>query len=777
MKSLLVFSILFLLSLNSQANLLQINPSQNNPQIVKFLNDVESKLPNKMKQALQAKGRTITVTFDKLKNDSNVIQVPNCENVVDSFLEAKKVISEYQSASKSVRGKSLRYNKQIYSYADSRGQNITMNVGFMPIVIAGESVAQKYNCEHKNLYRLAQGSLINALAAIYDSTQSVVIRNGNKTTRTDGVSDSLRYMTIAGWSKKEKLQYGFWPRAINPFEYAGGPDSHFALNMEFFLLDPEYACRRPLIQDFLERHFAENGQKYDPLATQRNCKVNYVLKIPQRNALLRKTAKEVNETDIEQTLRSYDLSPDKVFNVNYLRAGASSGAGSFGHAMFKFESCAPDQPLSSKCDSESFSLVINPRANPLEMRLDNIRGFFGGYPSMFLVTPIREITEEYNQRELRHLYNVPLTGAKVTDPATGQIVDVLPEDQKVRFIQATLDQYWNYYGNYKFISNNCADEAMRLYQMSSENPQVLEMNILMPQQFNQKLSRLGLADEAKTKGLEPAHGLVRKLLSSIFKKDMKWEQFKALYQQAEDSGDDSTHLSFNYDIMDSVRNIMIAEGQSPKKYNSTKALTKESKKWIKIAIPQIDLDDAELENFRQTGSFSEAEQQKVLQNLNELIQRYNTLMAQSQSVEQKRQIALNFYRLTHLIITKRRDAIGNDAVRLAYAIAYPKKEKTDVTSRIDPEQLATIKNAVDKYAEIQQSLMPYRELSTKPGYGIPLESEVTRGYEFALNVHAEHKLMEELIVALKGLLGTDYLIRKNLKEFQKQIIIDKTNLD
>jgi hypothetical protein len=78
---------------------------------------------------------------------------------------------------------------------------------------------------------------------------------------------------------------------------------------------------------------------------------------------------------------------------------------------------------------------------------------------------------------------------------------------------------------------------------------------------------------------------------------------------------------------------------------------------------------------------------------------------------------------------------------------------------------------------ILNSLLQSKMLSTKPGYGIPLESEVTRGYEFALNVHAEHKLMEELIVALKGLLGTDYLIRINLEEFQKQIIIDKTNLD
>lgn len=760
---------LAIFSLQANASLIEISQSQKNSQIEKFVQDVEAKLPQKMKDVLSSKKKKITLSFVNVAGDTNQIKAPDCNNIVDSFSRADEVTAEYKSVLGAIKGKSLRYNKQVQSYTD-KNNNIYMNAGFMSVIQKGESSAQTYACEHRNLYRLAQGALINAIASIYDDSFTQTVKQGNKTSTVRGVSESLKYMVINGWNKKEKLQHGFWPRAVNPYEFAAGPAENFALNMEFYLLDSEYACRRPLQQDFFVRHFGQ-----DPLAAQRTCTVNYVLKIPHAEALEREDSGKVTQKTINEVLRSYDLSPDRVLNINYLRAGASTGAGSFGHAMFKFESCAPGQPLSSQCTKENYSLVINPRANPLEMRLDNLRGFFGGYPSMFLVTPMREIRNEYGQRELRHLYSIPLTGGKFQDPATGQTLDVLSEAQKTRLIHATLDQYWTYYGKYKFLSNNCADEAMRLYQMSSDDPQVLGLNILMPQQFNQKLSQLGLADEAKTKGLEPASGVFKKLLGALFKKDVKWADFEKKYQAAADSGANTTFLSFQYDIMKSVRMIMIAEGRSEKEYNSSKTLAKESKKWVKIAIPEIDLDDAALENFRKTGVLSEEEYKKTAAALSDIPLRYNAI-TENASPQQVRDAALAFHRLIHLIIQKRRDAVGNEAVRLAYEIAYPKKEKQSelvLHNHISADQVEKIKAAIDGYAKIQRALMPYRELSTQPGYGIPLESEITRGEEFSKYIVDEYRAMDSVLSSLEGVLYSQQVIRRELEMLQDAFTVHK----
>ncbi|MES2768270.1 MAG: DUF4105 domain-containing protein [Bdellovibrionota bacterium] len=744
MNAIIFSAFLTLASYSANAGIIQVAPSNNTLEIAKFASDIEAKLPQKMKDTLSTK--KITLTFSNIKNDSNQIQIPNCVNTIDSFTEADAVIAEYAKAQDLLKGKSLRYNKQIYSYTD-KNNNIVMNAGFLPIISAGEYAAKTYACEHRNLFKLAQGSLINALAAIYDDATATTVNTGNKTKRVSGISESLKYKTIAGWSKKGKRNNGFWPRAVNLFEFAGGPGEHFAQNMEFYLLDPEYACRRPLQQDFFSRHF----NNHDPLAAQRTCKVNYVLRIPKTRSL------EAEDKIIQSEVKfvDYDMSPEKVFNVNYLRAGASTGAGSFGHSMFRFLTCAPGQTKSSECGKEFFSLVVNPRANPLEMRLETMRGIFGGYPSQFLITPLNDIRIEYGRSELRHLYNVPLTGGSIHDPATNQTVEVLPEDQKVRFIQATIDQYWSYYGRYKFISNNCADESMRLYQMSSDDEQVLNLDVLLPQDFNKKLARMGLADEAKTKGLEPSHGIFRKLIGAIIKKDMKWDQFEIAYNNAAAVGDASTHLSFNYNIMKSIRNIMILEGRPEKEYNSSKGIQKESKKWVAIASPSLEVDEVELKYYMENKKVSEKKLAEINETLNNIKNRYAALIAKAKTPADKENVSISFYHLIYLILEKRKSEIGSEAVQMAYAVAYPKNEKDDIRAKLEPNAYTLVKNAIDRFAETQRALMPYREFSTMPGYGIPLANEVTRGKEFSKLMSQENEIIDQIIESLGPLIGPD----------------------
>jgi len=406
MKNVISSLAVMLFSIGSQAAILQLSPVgiQDVQKAQSFLNEVEAKLPALIKSNLA--NQKIVVQFSKLDNENKVV-IPVCSNVVDSIIEAKGATSQYAQAA---NNRQVRYNKQIQSVTNKN--TITLNSNFLSVIQAGESKAQTYGCDHKNTYRLAQGALINGIARIFDAASK------------NQISGNLQYKFIAGWNAK-KLMQSFWPRAVNPYEYAGTPADHFALNVEFYALDSEYACRRPLLQDYLSKYVGA-------VNLARNCEINTELPLPYE--YVNKTTDPKTGLPYDQILnmvKTYDLNPEKVYNVYYMKASSGDGIGGFGHSMFIVVVCPPNTSVSKECDKNLVrDLVFNPRANPNEMRLDNMKGLFGGYPSQFLVNTMYDLMSEYGDNELRHLFNMPL-GQK---NSSGQFEDVMTQGQKEKFI-------------------------------------------------------------------------------------------------------------------------------------------------------------------------------------------------------------------------------------------------------------------------------------------------------------------------------------------------------
>ncbi len=749
-----IFSVLFILfSFNlASANLLVLDPSGLHPQAVerinRFIQDTEKIIPDSIKQRLSES--PIKVRFEIIDKDNKVV-LPNCSNVVDSMVEGKGAISQYKAVQK--RKTSIRYNQQLHSYTSKN--EIVVNYALVDPILRGKSVAQTYDCDHKNVYTLAQASVINGVAHFFNNS----FESRRRDRQTLKLSENPQYRFIAGWNNK-KLMYAFWPRAVQPYEYAGDTGDHFAYNLEFFLLDPEYACRRPLLHNYIS-----GTLKADPLANVRNCKVNTELLIPKSHADTDTDPETGIAVPVTRThLISYDLNPDHVYNVYYMRASMGGGIGGFGHSMFRIVVCPPNMSVSASCDKLiDHDLVINPRANVNQMMLDGARGFFGGYPSQFLASSLYDLMDEYGDNELRHLFNMPLG---YTDEQ-GRFVDVMPEDQKRRFIYASLESYWAYYGNYKFVSNNCADEAMRLYQMSSTDPEVLALGVLKPSDINKRLSRLGYIDESEVRQYEKTPGLIGKIFGVGKIRNQK--QYDERRAAIEAGRYESALISRVFLIEDAVREIMAMEGSPNPDFKVAK---KEIKRWLDLATPDFKWEGEEVpEDLNQ---ITPEQRTEVLEGtFSEIRARYDRLMAQAKTPPEQRKVVLHFYRVMFHVYNKRAAEVGTKAVQLAYAIAYPNKDRKvkempkDIN--VSKEQWQKIRNATDKYSEIHNKLMPFAESSVKRGYGIPLKSDVLRGDEYIALKNAQNDAVQTVVESLTGLLGPEHILLAAIGEFHDEL--------
>ena len=102
------------------------------------------------------------------------------------------------------------------------------------------------------------------------------------------------------------------------------PKEFVAVNMEYFLLDPAYACRRPALYRYYKEHFG-----WAPAAKDQCPKVFAFLNAGNDFA--------------KQPLGTVD--PERVYAVDYLLAEANQEwASRWGHSMLRLVICAPGRP-------------------------------------------------------------------------------------------------------------------------------------------------------------------------------------------------------------------------------------------------------------------------------------------------------------------------------------------------------------------------------------------------------------------------------------------------
>ncbi|MGY1459039.1 DUF7844 domain-containing protein [Luteimonas sp. A534] len=286
--------------------------------------------------------------------------------------------------------------------------------------------------------------------------------------RTHGLSRDPRLLDLAGWQVRplwpgRNRDNAFSSRSPDAYELHS-PAEFVAVNLEHFLLDPGYACRRPALHAYFEAHFAWAPGASDCAAT-----LPYV------------DAGVLADADASPLL---EVDPARVFAVDYLLAGDGEAVMSrWGHSMLRLVICAPGRTPGPECRLDlDHHRVLSFRAFVEDLQLSSWHGLTGGYPSRLFVLPLQQVVDEYARVELRPLDSIPLR------LSAGEIRALLERAARV---------HWSYDGRYRFIGNNCAVETWKLLHDGVPRAADAGLASITPKGLLRRLRRAGLVDDAQ----------------------------------------------------------------------------------------------------------------------------------------------------------------------------------------------------------------------------------------------------------------------------------------
>ncbi|KAF1688040.1 hypothetical protein B1992_01010 [Pseudoxanthomonas broegbernensis] len=301
--------------------------------------------------------------------------------------------------------------------------------------------------------RAALAAAIHELAHLYDRTPA------------GGLSRDPRLLDLAGWPVAplrpgRRARNDLRDRSPDPYELRS-PREYVAVNLEHYLLDPDYACRRPALNDLFDAHFGQ------PARTAPACAPGLAF--------------VQDAVDAPDPVRLLD--PERLFAVDYLLAeGNERPMSRWGHGMLRLVVCAPGRPRGPDCRLDlQHHLVLSFRAFVDDLQISNWRGLTGAYPSRLFALPLGQVVDEYTKVELRGLRSVPLALSR------GEIEAVAGRAAQL---------HWNYDGRYFFVANNCAVETWRLLHDALPRLAALPLASLTPNGLLRRLRAHGIVDRA-----------------------------------------------------------------------------------------------------------------------------------------------------------------------------------------------------------------------------------------------------------------------------------------
>ncbi|MGC6374023.1 DUF4105 domain-containing protein [Pseudomonas sp. K2I15] len=365
---------------------------------------------------------------------------------------------------------------------------LDLNSNLLASLTDGSAATQKTNRPHGTVRREMLATVLHELTHIYDrarlwsSADRKLIQRCSRQNNITGLiglpdqcrgqndrrftlSDDPRLLDLAGWPQYVGRR---GEREQNNHQVARSPDIYettsplefVAVNMEYFLLDPSYACRRPSLYRYYKEHFGWAPPAKD------TCAKTYAF----LNA-----GNDFAKTPLGQ------VDPERVYEIDYLLAEANQNLVSrWGHSMLRLVICAPGRPRGPDCRLDlDQHLVLSYRAFVGDVQLSSWDGLIGKYPSRLFVLPLSQVIDEYTKTELRGLASVPLklTRQEINDT-----------------VEHAAEMHWSYDGNYFFISNNCAVESLKLLRSGSANPQLTGLDNITPNGLLEVLKGRGLAD-------------------------------------------------------------------------------------------------------------------------------------------------------------------------------------------------------------------------------------------------------------------------------------------
>jgi hypothetical protein len=215
--------------------------------------------------------------------------------------------------------------------------------------------------------RAALAAIIHELAHFYDRAPQ------------GRLSRDPRLLDLAGWQVSpmrlglRTSKNAFRDRTPDRYELAS-PVEFVAVNLEYFLLDPAYACRRPALHDYFAAHFGSAPPKAA-------CAPDLVYLQAGADA----AASPLRELD-----------PERVYAVEYLLAeGNDRPMSRWGHSMLRLVICAPGRARGPDCRLDlQYHQVLSFRAFVGDVQISSWRGLTGSYPSRLFLLPLEQVIDE-----------------------------------------------------------------------------------------------------------------------------------------------------------------------------------------------------------------------------------------------------------------------------------------------------------------------------------------------------------------------------------------------
>ncbi|MCF6756047.1 DUF4105 domain-containing protein [Pseudomonas balearica] len=365
---------------------------------------------------------------------------------------------------------------------------LELNRRLLPSLADGSAAHQATDRPHGTVRQELLATVIHEIAHLYDRARLwpadqaleqarcrqqaaglglVGLRDGcrGQTARRFTLSDDPRLLDLAGWpqqvGRRGAREQTNAQIARSPDRYElSNPREFVAVNLEYFLLDPSYACRRPSLHGYFRKHFG-----WQPVTAQ-PCETGY----PILNA-----GRDFGRTPL---LR---LDPERVYQVDYLFAEANDAwVSRWGHSMLRLVICKPGRVPGPECRLDlDQHLVLSFRAFVDDVQLSSWDGLTGVYPSRLFVLPLDQVIEEYTKVELRGLASVPLK---------------LTRKQIAQLVARSAELHWSYDGDYYFLSNNCAVETLKLLRSGTARSELVALDSILPNGLLELLIHRGLAD-------------------------------------------------------------------------------------------------------------------------------------------------------------------------------------------------------------------------------------------------------------------------------------------
>ncbi|UTW06049.1 DUF7844 domain-containing protein [Pseudomonas benzenivorans] len=378
---------------------------------------------------------------------------------------------------------------RVYGRA-GRFSGIELNAALLPALSDGSAASAASGRAHGTLRRELLATLVHEVAHLYDrarlwpAAERRQLQRCRRLAASLGpigqpdacrgqdarrftLSDDPYLLDLAGWPQRVgsrgRREHVNAQLARSPDVYElSNPREFVAVNLEYFLLDPSYACRRPSLARYFRAHFAWAPPLSQP------CVDGYAYLNAGRDFARQPLGR---------------LDPERVYQVDYLLAEANQDwASRWGHSMLRLVICAPGRPRGPDCRLDlDQHLVLSYRAFVGDLQLSSWDGLTGAYPSRLFVLPLAQVIEEYTKVELRSLASVPLK---------------LERAQLEALVTRAAEQHWSYDGDYYFIANNCAVETLKLLRSAVQTPALQGFDSILPNGLLDGLVARELADRS-----------------------------------------------------------------------------------------------------------------------------------------------------------------------------------------------------------------------------------------------------------------------------------------